>query len=97
MATYYVRADGTATSKTTAIGPETDATACMTPAVQNTQTYIAGDVVMVSDEGGIIYNADITELANAIYSNPDTSSQFMMNTPMQQMAHQAYFNSQRFV
>lgn len=50
-ATFYVRADGTAT-KANAVGPETDATKCMTLATHNLATFAAGDIIVVSGLGG---------------------------------------------
>lgn len=52
MATYYARADGTAANKAAAVGPETDATACMTLTVMAAQTFSADDVIIVSGLGG---------------------------------------------
>lgn len=48
-----MRADGTAANKAAATGPDTDATKCMSRSKHNTETFSAGDVIMVSDQGGV--------------------------------------------
>ena len=58
MATYYLRADGTAANKAAAGGPDTDVTACMDISTHNNQDFSAGDIVLVSSEGGI-YRAQL--------------------------------------
>ena len=52
MATYYIRADGTAVDKAAATGPDTDVSKCMTPTVHTTQTFSGDDILYVSDKGG---------------------------------------------
>jgi hypothetical protein len=51
-ATYFMRADGTATSKATAIGPASDKSKCMNVATHNSQTFSPGDIIKLSHEGG---------------------------------------------
>lgn len=58
MATYYMRADGTAANVAAATGPATDASKCMSVAVQNAGTFGA-DTVLMSSRGG-----DFTSLVN---------------------------------
>lgn len=52
MATYYLRADGTAANKAAATGPISDPSKCMTFAVHNAQTYSAGDIIYGDNSGG---------------------------------------------
>ena len=51
-ATYYVRADGTAANKAAAIGPTTEAVACMSMTTFNAQAYSDGDIIIFSNRGG---------------------------------------------
>lgn len=57
MATYYMRADGTAANKAAATGPETSQSACMNVSVHNGETFSAGDIIKVADNGGV-YRAE---------------------------------------
>jgi hypothetical protein len=57
--TYYVRADGTAVNKSTAIGPVTDSTQTMSVAVFNSQTFSDGDTVIFSSRGGNFNNTAV--------------------------------------
>jgi hypothetical protein len=41
MATYFLRADGTAANKAAATGPASDATKCMSLATHNAETFAA--------------------------------------------------------
>lgn len=54
MATYYIRADGSAANKAAATGPTTDATKCMSSTTHNAETFAAGDQILLSDKGGAI-------------------------------------------
>ena len=54
MATYYVRADGTAANKAAATGPGSVQSACMNRGVHNGETFAAGDIIIVSGLGGSI-------------------------------------------
>ena len=74
MATYYMRADGTASHRTTALGPVTDPAECMTPVMFSQGSLAAGSIVVISSRGGtftmqgggwpndgiVINNGDIT-------------------------------------
>lgn len=51
MATYYVRADGTAANKAAATS-DNSASTSMSLATHNAQTYSAGDIIVVSAKGG---------------------------------------------
>lgn len=51
MATFYLRADGSAT-KANATGPASDATKCMSVATHNASTFAAGDQILLSSQGG---------------------------------------------
>jgi len=52
MATYYVRADGTAANKAAATS-DAAASTSMSVATHNGETYSADDVIVVSDAGGV--------------------------------------------
>ena len=52
MATYYVRADGTA-SAVNAVGPRTSASDCMSLATCNSTAYSPGDLIYICDDGGV--------------------------------------------
>lgn len=47
-----MRHDGTAANKAAAIGPASDATKCMSIDVHNAETFAAGDIINLSDQGG---------------------------------------------
>lgn len=64
MATYYMRADGTAADKAAAVGPATDPTKCMNVTVHNAETFSA-DTIVVSDAGGI-YRAKIVPPSDSV-------------------------------
>ena len=52
---YYMRADGTATSKIDAIGHpgyEYDVSECLNVTNHNLQTFSGGDTIYLSDKGG---------------------------------------------
>jgi hypothetical protein len=53
MATYYVRADGTAANKAAATGPSTTISACMSVTTFNGETFSAGDEIILSSIGGL--------------------------------------------
>jgi len=50
--TYYMRADGTATTKATSTGPVTSASACMDLTHHNSYSFDPFDTIVVSDRGG---------------------------------------------
>ena len=52
MATYYVRNDGTAANKAAGTGPASDASACMSVATFNGETFSDNDVIYFSSRGG---------------------------------------------
>lgn len=60
MATYYMRADGTAANKAAATGPTSSAAACMSMATHNAETLAAGDTIILSDVGGDYVNTILT-------------------------------------
>lgn len=68
-ATYYVRADGTAANKSAAIGPSSDAAACMSVTVHNAETFSSGDIILLSSRGGIIRGGIVPPTAGCIYKN----------------------------
>jgi len=51
-ATYYMRADGTAANKAAATGPPSSASACMSIATHNGETFSPGDNFGISSQGG---------------------------------------------
>ncbi|EFK09704.1 conserved hypothetical protein [delta proteobacterium NaphS2] len=51
-ATYFLRADGKASNKSSAMGSCSDPTACMSPTVHNAQSFDAGDNIILCDDGG---------------------------------------------
>jgi len=57
-ATYYMRADGTAT-KANAIGPCSSASASMSVATHNAATFTAGDTIIVCGNGGV-FSSQVT-------------------------------------
>lgn len=71
MATYYMRADGTAANKAAATGPATDASACMNVSVHNGETFSAGDVIVVSHRGGV-YRATVIPPSSGSSGSPVT-------------------------
>jgi len=50
--TFYLRADGTATTKTAAIGCDSPATA-MSISTHNSQSFSPGDLIILCDDGGV--------------------------------------------
>jgi len=56
MATYYMRADGTAANKEAAIGPGSTKANCMDVAIHNGETFNAGDIILLCVDGGIYYD-----------------------------------------
>ena len=65
MATYYMRADGTAANKAAATGPATDASKCMNITVHNAESFSSGDSIIVSDAGGI-YRAKLVPPSDSV-------------------------------
>lgn len=52
--TYYLREDGTAANKGAATGPGSTQANCMNVSVHNGETFSAGDLITMCDDGGII-------------------------------------------
>ena len=52
MATYYMRADGSAANKGAATSPG-DSTTSMSMSVHNSETFAAGDTIVMSPVGGV--------------------------------------------
>jgi hypothetical protein len=52
MGVYYLRADGTAAVKASAVGPPGDRSRCMSVAVHNRESFAPGDLILLSDQGG---------------------------------------------
>ncbi|MBU4259808.1 MAG: right-handed parallel beta-helix repeat-containing protein [Proteobacteria bacterium] len=79
-ATYYMRADGTAANKSVATGPSTDPTKCMNITVHNAAIFFDGDVIYLSDKGGIYY---IDTLSTYFTPPSSGTSQYItyMNAP----------------
>jgi len=76
MTTYYMRADGTAANKAAASGPGTSQSACMNVSVHNGETFSAGDIIKICDNGGIYYSQIVPPSAgsagNLITYEPET-------------------------
>lgn len=69
--TYFMRADGTAANKGAAGGPGSTASACMTPATHNGETFAAGDILALADDGGD-FRDQITPPSSGSSGNPIT-------------------------
>jgi len=52
-ATYYIRADGTAANKAAATGPCGTVGNCMSVAIHDGETFSAGDIIIVCNDGGV--------------------------------------------
>ncbi len=68
MATYYVRADGSAANKAAATS-DAAANTSMDYAKHNSETFSAGDIIIVSDSGGI-YRASLIPPSSGSSGNP---------------------------
>jgi hypothetical protein len=88
MATYYVRADGSAT-KVNAIGPTTNAAACMSLGTFNAATYAAGDVVYFSAQGGEFTATAFITPSSGVSGNPITYTAAPGESPVIRRAAQA--------
>ena len=71
MTTYYMRADGTAANKGAATGPGATQANCMNVSVHNAETFSAGDVIKICDDGGI-FRETITPPSSGSAGNPIT-------------------------
>ncbi len=67
MATYYMRADGTAANKGAATSAASAATS-MNMSVHNSETFSAGDVIVISDAGGV-YRSQMTTPSSGTSGN----------------------------
>ena len=56
MATYYMRADGSAANRFEAPGPTTDPTKCMCMSNYDLQGYDVGDIIIISQLGGTTWD-----------------------------------------
>jgi hypothetical protein len=72
MATYYMRADGSAANKAAATGPTTDASKCMNVTVHNSQSFAAGDTIIMSDAGGDFTDARLVTRTAGTSGSPVT-------------------------
>lgn len=61
MAIYYLREDGSAANLAAAVGPESDASACMDITLHNASTFAASDIIIVS---GLSVNDYTSTLVN---------------------------------
>jgi hypothetical protein len=68
-ANYYMRADGTAANKAAATGPCTSASNTMNIAAHNSQTFSAGDVITLCDNGGVFRGTLIVPSSGLSESN----------------------------
>ena len=71
MATYYMRADGTAANKAAATGPSSNVAACMNVTVHNGETFSANDIIILSDVGGT-YRTQMNCPSSGTAGNPIT-------------------------
>lgn len=72
MATYCVRADGTAVNKSDATGPISNPAKCMSVATHNAETFSSGDTIIVSGLGGVIFDMLVPPSSGAAYEADDT-------------------------
>lgn len=70
-ASYYLRADGSAADKAAGSGPCSNAAAAMSVATHNTQTFSAGDIIYLCDDGGDI-SAKLIPPSSGSEGNPIT-------------------------
>ena len=69
MATYYVRADGTAANKAAATGPSTNPALCMSMATHNSSVFSPGDIILISGKGGA-YSVRLATPSSGASGNP---------------------------
>ena len=81
MATYYIRADGTAANKAAAGGPGSSRSACMSPNTHDGETFSAGDVIRIADDGGVIRD-NLTPPSSGSSGNPITYEAESVDTPI---------------
>ncbi|MEI8174717.1 MAG: hypothetical protein WCG28_02080, partial [bacterium] len=85
-ATYYVRADGTAT-KANAIGPDTSTTTTMSMVAFNAATFSTGDTIYFSDKGGnystgmVVPSSGASTSSVITYSNAPGESPVIVTSP----------------
>ncbi len=80
MASYYVRADGSAT-KANAIGPASNAAACMSVTTFNAGGFSAGDTVLFSSQGGDYSAAQVVIPSDGSAGNPIVYANVPTETP----------------
>src|SRR3990167_10388665 len=71
MTTYYLRTDGTAANKAAAIGPGAIQANCMNVSVHNAETFSAGDIILLCDDGGTFTSGIVVPSAGS-EGNPIT-------------------------
>jgi len=71
MATYYMRVDGTAANKGAATGPGSTQANCMNIAVHDAETFSAGDIIILCDDGGD-YTTRLDPPSSGTSGNPIT-------------------------
>jgi len=80
-AIYYMRADGTAANKAAASGPCSTQANCMSMAIHTGETFSAGDIVKLCDNGGD-YTAVLTPPSSGSDGNPITYIAETGDTPV---------------
>ena len=80
MATYYMRADGSAANKAAATS-DAAASTSMSVSKHNSETFSAGDVIVVSDAGGV-YRAQLTPPSSGSVGNEITYQKNSSGTPV---------------
>ena len=81
MATYYMRADGTAANKAAASGPCGTQANCMSIATHNGETFSAGDTIVLCDTGGI-YRDEMDVPSSGSAGSPITYQNASGDTPV---------------
>ena len=79
MADLYLREDGTAVDRNTAIGPETDASACMTITTYKAGSKSNGDVLFLSDLGGDFTDHLLTYANDVEHRNIGSGKPFVIS------------------
>ena len=81
MATYFMRDDGTAANKGAAGGPGSVQSACMNVAVHNGETFSAGDIIKLADDGGD-FRARVIPPSSGASGNPIIYEEESGDTPI---------------
>lgn len=80
-ATYYMRADGTAANKAAATGAGSTQANCMNVTVHDSETFSAGDIIILCDDGGT-YRDQIDVPSSGSGGSPITYQAESGDTPL---------------